>query len=188
MVILVNLEEYISYPDAGGLQPIMLYTKVKICIKLIPSPIGPNGSLESPRITKKITKNPRWLSWVFGPRPFSCIFSDMVKNINSLRIGVEKKIRGLKYVASSHVGEDHPWKSLYLIWLIRLDNICAPFLAIWLPLRNGLETFHRWCHFVGNGQVMGGRRRTFKLLKHSSSGVSVLFVNNLYGIFLSSLV
>eukprot|EP00116_Pleurobrachia_bachei_P003334 sb/3463596/ len=31
-----------------------------------------------------------------------------------------------------------------------------------LPLRNGLETFH-WCHFVGNGQVMGGRLRTFKL-------------------------
>eukprot|EP00116_Pleurobrachia_bachei_P015884 sb/3476146/ len=29
-------------------------------------------------------------------------------------------------------------------------------------LANGLETFH-WCHFVGNGQIMGGRRRTFKL-------------------------
>eukprot|EP00116_Pleurobrachia_bachei_P012288 sb/3472550/ len=30
------------------------------------------------------------------------------------------------------------------------------------PLRNGLEAFH-WCHFVGYSQVMGGRRRTFKL-------------------------
>eukprot|EP00116_Pleurobrachia_bachei_P005181 sb/3465443/ len=31
-----------------------------------------------------------------------------------------------------------------------------------LPLRIGLRTFH-WCHFVGNGQVLGGRRPTFKL-------------------------
>eukprot|EP00116_Pleurobrachia_bachei_P016245 sb/3476507/ len=69
MHILMNIKEHI-------LADTMLITKGKICNKLIPSPIGPNGSLESP---KKITKNPRWLSWVFGPRPFSCIFSDMLK-------------------------------------------------------------------------------------------------------------
>eukprot|EP00116_Pleurobrachia_bachei_P017845 sb/3478107/ len=100
MVTMVTLEGYHSYPDAGGFQPIFLYFFVFFCITYTNS--FTNWSLWVPRITKQITKNPRWLSWVFGPRPFACIFSDMVKNINSLRIGVEKKIRGLNIY--SHLG------------------------------------------------------------------------------------
>eukprot|EP00116_Pleurobrachia_bachei_P018720 sb/3478982/ len=58
-----------------------------------------NRSLEPP---KKFVTLHQVEKLGFWPRPFTCIFSHVVKTINQLRIGVETNLGTLKCVASSH--------------------------------------------------------------------------------------
>ena len=65
----------------------------KICYKLIPSLIGPYGSLESP---KKSLKKSGMAKLGFWATPFYLYFQPGAKTTSTLKIGVETNLRALK--------------------------------------------------------------------------------------------
>eukprot|EP00116_Pleurobrachia_bachei_P012290 sb/3472552/ len=74
-------------------------------------------------------------------------------------VGVGAGIKSLSHLERSR----DKTEGTKMISVLKLVGVGAGIKSLsHLPLRNGLETFH-WCHLVGNSQVMGGRRRTFKL-------------------------
>ena len=105
---IASYSRYSQVPEPYD-QEILLYQPIS-------SQMCPQGSLLTPQKTLKSGKrcNPfisGWARYLY--------FQAVAKNINPLRIGVEKKIRALECVASSHQWGQVPELSLYLIWLIR---------------------------------------------------------------------